>query len=76
MGFIDFATAVFAGNLLTIWFGAGLWQIYKHDIKAPGWAFGALLIPLVFLATTLYLTEGPPPHLAAIAPQPASASSQ
>lgn len=69
MNFNDVAMAVFAGNLLTIWFLYGLWMFNKHDTEAPWSAYGACLIPIVMLMATFYLNGIAPPQFDAIAPQ-------
>lgn len=74
MSFFDLAIAVFAGNALTVWFCAGLWQFHKHDYKAPWWAYGAFLFPVLMALSVIYLNEGLPPHFDALAPQAAAAS--
>lgn len=76
MSFIDLAFAVFFGNAITIWFGAGLWQFHRHDYKAPWWAYAACLFPLLIVPSTLYLTEVLPRNSAEAAPQPVVAQSQ
>lgn len=74
MSFFDLALAVFAGNAMTIWFGAGLWQFHKHDYRAPWWAYGAFMFPLLMVLSTLYLTEVLPRHSAEAAPLQSSAT--
>lgn len=64
---LDFAAAVFAGNILTVIFVWGCFQFHKHDYKAPWLAYAAFTFPLLFLLTSVVATEGLPPQFDALA---------
>ena len=64
---LDTAAAVLFGNILTIIFAWSLIQFHRFDYKAPWLAYVAFLMPMAYLAISVLLTEGLPPHLDAIA---------
>lgn len=63
----DIASAVFLGNLLT---AAHIWgwvQFHRHDYKAPWTAYGAFIMPVLFMAASIITAEGLPPQFDALA---------
>lgn len=66
---IDFAMAVFMGNVATIAFAWGFHQFHKHDYKAPWVAYAAFLMPLFMLMASLYVTGERPPMFDVSEPQ-------
>ncbi len=69
MEFTDFIAAVAAGNLLTLCVVWGMRQFDKHDEAAPWTAYGAVIIPVLYILAALVLNEGLPPHFDALAPK-------
>lgn len=55
LGFTEMALAVAAGNMITLLFAWGLFQIHKHDYQAPWSAYGAVLIPIFLIVGNAYL---------------------
>lgn len=66
---LDFAFAVFAGNLITLAFVWGCVQFHRHDYRAPWTAYVATLLPMLLLGLAIIVTEGLPPQFDAIAPR-------
>ena len=64
---LDFAAAIFLGNIMTLAFVWGCVQFHRHDYNAEWLAYAATLMPMIFFAIVLYTTEGLPPPLAALA---------
>lgn len=69
MGFHSLVSAFFLGNVLTLAFVWACVQFHRHDYKAPWVAYAAFLMPLLYLAGGIYLTEGLPPQFDALALQ-------
>lgn len=64
---LDFAASVFFGNVLTLSFVWACVQFHRHDYQAPWLAYAAFLMPLIYLASSIVLTEGLPPQFDGIA---------
>lgn len=54
---LDFAAAVFLGNVLTACFVWAVVQFNRHDYRAPWLAYAAFLLPLGFALISVLLTE-------------------
>lgn len=67
MGFHDFISAIFAGNVLAVCFVWACFQFHRHDYQAPWLAYAAFLMPLAYFMASLYLTEGLPPQFDGLA---------
>lgn len=76
MGFHDFIAAFFAGNVLTLSFVWAMVQFHRHDYHAPWLAYAGAIMPIIYFAASLMLTEGLPPQFDGLAPQPALALGQ
>lgn len=66
---LDFAAAVFLGNLMTASFVWGFLQFNKHDYQAPWLAYAGCLMPIGFALLCVLATEGLPPQFDALALQ-------
>lgn len=66
MGFSDFVAAVLTANLMTAVFAYGIIQFHRHDSDAPWIAYGAVLMPLLFILASVIVTEGLPPQFDAL----------
>lgn len=69
MGLLDFAAAIFLGNVLVVCFVWGCVQFHRHDYKAPWLAYAAFLFPIAFLFLSLAITGELPPQFDALALQ-------
>lgn len=67
LGFHAIAGALFLANVLTLAFVWGCVQFHRHDYKAPWLAYAAFLMPLLYLAGSVIVTEGLPPQFDALA---------
>lgn len=66
---LDVAAAVFLGNVLTLSCAWGFLQFHRHDYNAPWMAYWAVILPVLFLAGSVYLTAEPSPLLYALSPR-------
>lgn len=68
---LDFAAAVFIGNVITVIFVWGCHQASKvtHGKDLRWIAFAAIGLPLFFAISSLIIAGGLPPHLDAIVAQ-------
>lgn len=66
MDFSDFVGAVLAANMVTALFIWGVMNLNKHDTDAPWVAYAAVIMPLIFVAASVILTEGLPPQFDAL----------
>lgn len=74
MGMNDIIAALFTANVMTLWFAWGLFQLHKKDMRAPWYAFVAVIAPMLFVAASVYLNEGLPPQFDALDSQQSAAS--
>lgn len=62
----DIASAVFLGNVLTLCVVWGASQFRAHDTDAPWIAYAAFILPILFMAFSIVITEGLPPQFDAL----------